>query len=89
MKKGIYAIYDLSAESIVGGLHLFANDASAVRFFGDVALDTQTFVSRHIEDHELRELGILDEMQCDIVSDSRVVVTGSAWKAAQIPTEVK
>ena len=83
MKKSIYAIVDTKAETIIGGLHLFAHEAAAVRFFGDIASDAQTMVARHIGDHQLLELGEIDETTGDIRPDSRVVITGAAWKAAQ------
>jgi hypothetical protein len=89
MTKGIYAIYDKSAQAIVGGLHLYVNDAAAIRFFGDVAVDPQTFVARHIEDHDLIKIGVLDEVNA-LVTDCLQyveVITGTAWKAAQTSTE--
>jgi hypothetical protein len=86
--KGIYAIRDVTAQSVVGGLHLFVAPAAAIRFFGDIASDPQTMVSRHILDHELICCGALDE-ETGAISQTGpdVVISGAAWKAAQTPTE--
>lgn len=87
--KNIYAIRDNLAATIVGGLFLHAHHAPAVRFFSDVASDPNTNVARHIEDHDMVCLGTLDEETCELVSTPlAVVITGTAWKAAQqTPTE--
>lgn len=86
--KQIYAIRDNTARMIIGGLHLFAHEAAAVRFFGDVAGDPQTMVARHINDHELICCGVLNEETGVIEDDTaKLVITGAAWKAAQAPVE--
>lgn len=87
--KNIYAILDTLAATIVGGLHLFAHDAPAVRFFSDIAADPQTMIGRHPDDHSLICLGVLDESTNTITpydNGNRVVITGAAWKAAQANT---
>lgn len=88
MKKTIYAIMDTKAETIIGGLHLFAHEAAAIRFFGDIASDAQTMVARHIGDHELIQVGYCDEATGQVEASLAVVITGAAWKAAQTPVEV-
>lgn len=88
VSKGIYAIRDSKAETIIGGVHLFAHQAAAVRFFGDIASDSQTMVARHINDHELLYLGQIAEETGVIVSVvPELVISGAAWKAAQNPEE--
>lgn len=83
MTKRLYVIYDLVAESMVGQLLMFAADAAAVRFFGDVCVDPQTMVARHVEDHELRFVGVVDEESGAVSSAPvAVVLSGKAWKAA-------
>lgn len=92
MVKNVYAIWDKSAETIVGGVHLFPNDTAAIRFFGDIAIDSQTFVSRHIDDHDLLILGKLDEEDAVLIPvdlGDKVVITGAAWKSSQTPAEAK
>lgn len=95
MKRTLYAIYDAKAGDIVGGIHIFPADAVAIRFFGDVAGDTangQNMIAKHPEDFELIRLGNVYEggVLGDVYVDERVVViTGSAWKAAQAPTNLE
>lgn len=85
MTSNIYAIRDTKAETILGGLHIFKHQAVAIRFFGDLAADPQTNVCRHIADHELVVLGSFDEDSTLIVGfvAPHVIITGTAWKAAQ------
>jgi len=89
MIRTVYAIRDVLAESLLGGLHLFITDAQAIRFFGDIAGDNQTAIARHPSDHELIKLGELDESTGTIVAfvSPHVVITGSQWLAAQQPNE--
>jgi len=88
MISRIYAIRDVVADALVGGLHLHAHEAAAVRFFSDVASDPQTLVARHIADHELVFLGGIqtDTGLIDSVVP-HVVITGQAWAAARVTTE--
>lgn len=86
--KQVYALVDTRAGCILGGLHLFPHDAPAVRFFGDLAADPQTMIGRHPNDHQLVQIGVLDEFTQELVgSPIRVVITGAAWLAAQQPQE--
>lgn len=80
--KRIYAIRDVVAQAFVGILHQFPHDAPAVRLFSDVARDEQTIIGKHPEDYELWCLGELQDDGC-IMPEVVVVLTGSAWKAAQ------
>jgi len=88
MVKGLYAIRDTMARQVIGGIHVFAHEAAAVRFFGDIAGDAQTMVARHIGDHELVYIGSVNEETGMITdTDGRLVITGAAWKAAQVQDE--
>lgn len=89
MSQGIFAVRDTLANTIVGGLYLFAHPAAAVRFFGDIASDAQTSVARHISDHELINLGTLDTVSGVVTPSANgpeIIITGAAWKAAQVNT---
>ena len=84
----IYGVLDLVANSLLGGLHLFAHDAVAVRFFSDIAADPQTMVSRQVGDFSLVCLGLLgDENDRPMVMGEsfREVLTGAAWSASRVP----
>lgn len=76
----IYAIYDNVAKSLAGGLYLHKHEASAVRFFADVASDPQTMVAKHPQDFDLVRLGHLRDLV--ITQDYATVLKGSTWIAA-------
>lgn len=84
MKK-LYAIQDTASQMIIGGVHVFAHDAAAIRFFGDLVADSQTMMGRHPNDHNLLVLASLDEENGELLTDGcpSVVVTGAALKASQ------
>lgn len=85
--KNLYAVRDNVAQSNVGGIYMFPHDTPAVRFFNDVALDQNTMVARHPKDHALLHIGVFNEETCEIlpVDSVRVVMTGEAWLAMQVP----
>nr|QJB20331.1 MAG: nonstructural protein [Microvirus sp.] len=83
--KALYAIFDIAASAIIGGVHVFHGDAPAIRFFGDLVGDPQTMMGRHPKDHQLMCLGHLNEETGVIQTEDgpSVVITGEAMKAAQ------
>lgn len=82
MKGKLYAILDTLAGEITGGLYIHKHDAAAVRFFSDVASLQESMVGKHIADYQLICLGSLSENN-QILSEYTIVLTGSAWAAAQ------
>lgn len=87
MIRTLYAIRDVLAETIIGGIHLFITDAQAIRFFGDIASDSQTSIAKHPGDHELIKVGELHENTGQLIAfvAPHTVITGSQWLAAQAP----
>jgi hypothetical protein len=83
MTKLLVTIVDLAADMIIGGIHLFAHEAAAVRFFGDL----QTMIARHPKDHVLRLVGTIDETTGAITPDSRDIITGAALAEVQRQTQ--
>lgn len=85
MSPQIFAIRDIKANQIVGGLHIFKHQAVAVRFFGDIASNPETMINRHIDDHELIVLGTYDEdtLTINALLAPFVVIAGFAWLASQ------
>lgn len=79
---GIYAIRDIVAQMLTGGLYLHKHEASAIRFFGDVAADPQSLIGKHPEDFELIQLGYLS-IKDEIIPSTKTVLTGTVWKATQ------
>lgn len=65
MVKRVYAIRDIVAGALAGGLIALHNDDVALRFLGDV-LSQENNISRHPNDHELLTLGTIDEDSCVI-----------------------
>lgn len=87
--KRLYAILDTAAAMIIGGVHVFPNDAPAIRFFGDLVADPQTMMGRHPKDHQLLCIASLDEEDGSLLTEGfpQVVITGDAMKAAQLATQ--
>lgn len=90
MRRGLYAIRDTYADSINGGIFVHANDAVAVRFFGDVASQKpgSNMVADHVTNHELVRVGYIEEngRVTEPAEDDWtpvVVLTGAQWKSAQ------
>ncbi len=82
MQRIIIAIKDTLADDITGNLIIVNHPAVGVRLFGDVCQDKNTNVARHIEDHELVQLGIL-QSDLHITDAYEVIITGKQWLAAQ------
>lgn len=71
MRMYMYAVRDRVAMAYIGGVQLFANDAVAVRMFGDVAGEPKSIVGAHVGDHELHAVGVFDT-QLGVVLSSPV-----------------
>lgn len=89
MTRRLYAVRDLRANDIVGGVHVFPAEAVAVRFFGDICGDQgpNNMIAKHVEDFELISLAELDSTGDISDIGTYTVITGKAWKAAQAPQE--
>lgn len=96
MRTGIYAILDIVADGILGGLYLHKHEAAAVRFFNDIAGDPQTMVARHPSDFNLIRLGFYSGEGGDhniipiqdgpgVAGGYEVILEGSAWEALNRP----
>lgn len=81
MAKLICSIYDTLGDEM-GPLVEFKHPAQAIRFFGDMCLNQNAGIHRHIADHELVQLGILDDDN-NLVPEKQVLITGKQWLAAQ------
>lgn len=78
--KRLYAIMDLAAPSILGGVHVFPSDVAAMRFFRDLVGDPQTMMGRHPKDHNLICIASLDEESGELLTEDfpQTVITGTA-----------
>lgn len=84
MKQGIYLVWDIVSEMIIGSVFLMPHDAAAIREFGE-ALENPQSLGRRPSDYELRCVGVLDQPTCHILDGSatRTVLTGAAWVASR------
>lgn len=83
MRKGIYLVWDIVSEMVLGTVFLMPHDAAAVREFVE-ALQNPQSLGRRPKDYELRCVGVLDESTCHVIDGSatRTVLTGEAWQAS-------
>lgn len=86
----IYAILDLIAGTILGGLQLHKHDAAAVRFYSDVAAMKDSLVGRHPQDFDLVKVGYITHDNT-IEPTHQLILKGSMWLAAQneVQNEIK
>lgn len=86
MKVGIYAVYDLVAQTIIGGLRLEKHDSPAIRWFVDAASQETTLIHQHPADFQLVRLGWVDDTDTQktiIIADHAVILDGSTWLASR------
>lgn len=85
MTTGIYAVKDIVAKMIIGGLSLHKHEAAAIRWFTDGLLDGQTVLAKHPADFILIALGFLDDEEGKIYAHDQEVeiLSGKAWAALQ------
>lgn len=86
MRIGIYAMYDMASDMIVGRLELHRHDAAAIRWFGDLASMRDSLIGLHPRDYQLLSVGSIDEEQV-IAPERRVVLEGHQWAAMQVLKE--
>lgn len=82
MKKGIYAVRDLVADTIVSGLILETTDAPAIRAFNDALQNPQSALYAHPGDYVLVELGEINlDTGVVIGCTPLTIATGAALSA--------
>lgn len=82
IKKGLYAIIDSLANDTVGGVHIHQHEATAVRFFSDVAGLQGSQIALHPTDYNLVRLGYINH-DFALTAEYVVVMTGEQWLASQ------
>lgn len=86
--KRLYVLFDLVAKAIAGPVGMYGHDTAAIRAFSDACEDPQSPLAKHVEDYELRQIGVVNEETCEVFEEDgelvcpRVVITGAQWKAA-------
>lgn len=93
MNRGLYAINDRVAQSLVGrAMYLvmaFRTDAEAARYFADGINDKSSMLHQHPADFELIYLGTISEGGEITPEPRRIIITGDALIATQQPALVK
>lgn len=91
MKFSLYIVWDIIARTIVGNVMHFHHDAPVIREFTEALANPQS-LGRRPGDYELRWIGEFDQSAGALTqfldpsaTEPRVVLTGSAWLAAQQP----
>lgn len=85
MQRILVAIVDTMANDYAGSVMVVPHPNVGVRLFGDVCKDPQTQISKHVEDYQLVQLGIV-QSDLHITDAYEVIITGKQWLAAQQPT---
>lgn len=82
-RRILVAILDIVAQEFVGIVTIHRHTAAAVRMFVDVASadPNQSAVARHPEDHDLIQLGYLDDDN-KLVPEHELLIAGKAWVAS-------
>lgn len=81
-QNAIYAVLDVIAHQLVGGLYLHKHEAAAVRFFADVATMPDSLVGKHPQDFDLVRLGYITHDNV-LEPEHTVILKGSIWAAAR------
>ncbi len=76
------AIRDNVARDLAGPIIMVRHEAVAIRAFSDIARTPETNVNRYLDDHDLVLLGELDDDTLQITPQNRVLMHGSALRAA-------
>lgn len=84
--RGLYAVLDLVALAIVGGITLHRHEAAATRWFTDGLNTPDTMLNQHPEDYNLIRLGFLTDKH-ELVPNSSVIATGTQWLNQQKTTK--
>lgn len=80
----LYAIVDLLAQQIIGGVQVHKADAPAIRTFGDIATQQNSIIAMHPKDFSLVKIGELySDHTIAAFSSPVTVIDGSSWLAAQ------
>lgn len=82
--KGIYAVYDIIAKTIVGPLMMMNRDEPAIRIFTDALADKALTLGQHPADYELLKLAHINEDTPEIQPyETQTIITGKQWLAMQ------
>ncbi|WNK13190.1 MAG: nonstructural protein [Microvirus sp.] len=80
MSKGLYAVRDIVAQTIIGGIIMEPADAPAIRAFYDALRTKGSLLAEHPADFTLLHLGNIDLATGELMyTNTTVVATGTGW----------
>lgn len=79
----VVAIIDTVTQDVVGPLMIHRHEAPAIRMFEDVAKMDGSAVHQHVEDHELWQLGFLNDTDLTLQASKKLLISGAQWLALQ------
>lgn len=83
-RKGIYAVRDLVAGTIVSALIVEITDAPAIRAFHDALANTGSALNQHPADYVLLDLGEVEMDTGTIIGITPITIaTGASWLESQ------
>lgn len=79
--KRLYQVYDIVAETVIGGIVQESNDAPAIRAFTDALRNKDSLLAQHPEDYQLLALGeLFSSGQIVPLDKPEIILTGKTWK---------
>jgi len=88
MTKLLFAVIDLVADEIAGGIHLMKHEAAAVRLFRDTLDHEGSMIAAHPQDFVLVKLGHIDD-EHKLHPEYKTIITGAALAATVASTEAR
>lgn len=81
MRKRLYTVFDILANTTVGGIVQEMHDAPAIRAFSDALGNKESILAAHPADYELRYLGEIETDGGMIYPTlPETIITGKLWK---------
>ncbi|WNK13787.1 MAG: nonstructural protein [Microvirus sp.] len=79
MNKRLYMVYDLVANTVLGGIMLENADAPAMRAFNDALGNKESLLGQHPKDFNLLYLGEIAEDGTIHDCGPDIIATGASW----------
>lgn len=86
MRLMIAIIDTVSNEIVQNAISLHRREETALRMWDDVMRADRNTVNMHIADHQLVQLGVIDDENLTIVYEPeyrKIIITGEQWLALQ------
>lgn len=77
MEINVYSIKDVKMGFTA--IYTLPNNASAIRWFGDMVVNKDTPMSKHPEDYQLFKIGVMDDQTGEFKSEVQFLENASAY----------